>query len=299
MADTLAEPTLQTTAPRACVVVAGMHRSGTSATARLVGMMGAGLPKTMLPPADDNPTGFWESAPIMERNEAMLADLGTAWHEWTEVDPAHHHDVVRRHVPLLRAAFAQEFAGHTIAVLKDPRICRLAPVWSSILTELNCRAFWLLPIRNPLEVAHSLEERNKLSRTHALLSWCRHVLEAERASRGRRRSIILFDDLVRRPQRALQGTYAMLKKAGLPVRMPAEDEIAGFVTAELRHHESSIEDVARQDDLPHLPEAIFAAVQRLAKRGNDRAALEALDAAGRNFETVSRVATHFATQAVA
>lgn len=285
--------------PSACIIVAGMHRSGTSATARLVGMMGAGLPKTMLPPAPDNPTGFWESAPIMERNDALLAEFGTEWHGWTSIDPEHHHDIVQRHAPLLRDSFLQEFAGHALAVLKDPRICRLAPVWASVLTTLNCRALWVLPIRNPLEVARSLEERNHLSRTHALLCWCRHVLEAERASRGRRRSIVLFDELLHQPQRALQSTFKMLKKSGLPARMPSSEEIAAFLTSELRHHASSIEDLARQDDLPHLPGAIYAAMQRLSRRDNDRTAIASLEVSARGFETVSHVATHFAARQAA
>jgi hypothetical protein len=41
------------------LVVVGMHRSGTSAMARLLSLSGAALPSDLMAAGIDNPTGFW------------------------------------------------------------------------------------------------------------------------------------------------------------------------------------------------------------------------------------------------
>jgi len=45
------------------VLILGMHRSGTSAAARAVNLLGVDLGAPLLPPRDDNPVGCWELAP--------------------------------------------------------------------------------------------------------------------------------------------------------------------------------------------------------------------------------------------
>ena len=49
---------------RQAVLILGMHRSGTSAIAGVSHLLGAAAPATMMEPAADNPTGFWESETI-------------------------------------------------------------------------------------------------------------------------------------------------------------------------------------------------------------------------------------------
>src|SRR5215470_17990760 len=48
---------------RTCIIVAGMHRSGTSATARVINLLGADIASDLLPSIPgNNDRGFWESA---------------------------------------------------------------------------------------------------------------------------------------------------------------------------------------------------------------------------------------------
>jgi len=42
------------------VIILGMHRSGTSALARVVNLLGVDLGKSFLPPDPANPSGYWE-----------------------------------------------------------------------------------------------------------------------------------------------------------------------------------------------------------------------------------------------
>jgi hypothetical protein len=55
----------------------------------------------------------------------------------------------------------------------------------------------VIPVRSPLEVATSLKKRNAFSLNRGMLLWLRHVLDAERDSRGMDRSVIFWADLRR------------------------------------------------------------------------------------------------------
>ena len=53
--------------PRALMVL-GMHRSGTSALTRIFSLLGADLPKNLMPPSPANKTGYWESQDLMDHS---------------------------------------------------------------------------------------------------------------------------------------------------------------------------------------------------------------------------------------
>ena len=65
-------------APRV-VLVLGMHRSGTSALSHAVTLLGATPAATLMPPAADNPRGFWESSVLAALNDRILAQGGSRW----------------------------------------------------------------------------------------------------------------------------------------------------------------------------------------------------------------------------
>ena len=60
-------------------LVLGMHRSGTSAVARLLNLAGAAISERLMAPQADNPKGFWESLPITDLHDQALARMGLAW----------------------------------------------------------------------------------------------------------------------------------------------------------------------------------------------------------------------------
>jgi hypothetical protein len=62
-----------------------------------------------------------------------------------------------------------------LPILKDPRIYRFLPFWLDVLKEMNAEPRIVIPIRSPLEVAHSLKKRNALSLTKGLLLWLRQA----------------------------------------------------------------------------------------------------------------------------
>jgi hypothetical protein len=94
------------------------------------------------------------------------------------------------------ATLRDEFGSASLCVLKDPRLCRLLPVWLDASENLGLAPVVVLPIRNPLEVAASLEARDGIDLSIGQLLWLRYVLDAEHASRGIKRALFRYDHLI-------------------------------------------------------------------------------------------------------
>src|SRR4051812_13182404 len=114
-----------------------MHRSGTSALARTISLLGARLPAALVGPNEGNPHGHWEPQLIVELNDRMLEDAGSDVYsiidfnaEWFE--SARASTFVREAVDILR----QSFGDDPLIVIKDPRVALLLPIWHLALAEL-------------------------------------------------------------------------------------------------------------------------------------------------------------------
>ena len=151
-----------------------MHRSGTSAIARVLNLCGAFLPAELRAPnIYHNPTGFWEPEAIINLNERVLRQLGGAWNQpdFPMPDDAFAdefaHDV--------HALLAAEYGEHPTILIKDPRIGILAPLWHRALTAAGYRPVYIVPVRDPIEVARSLEARGDMSVPEGLRLWTNYM----------------------------------------------------------------------------------------------------------------------------
>ncbi len=161
------------------IVVAGMHRSGTSAIVRVLNLLGVDVPAALYPARPDNPVGYWEPLQVVEAHEEFLAAIGSSFDDISRLpEGALRGDSARaledRLVPILES----EFADSRQFVVKDPRLCRLVPIWIAALQRFGAIPRFVLPVRNPLAVAASLKLRNEYATTKSLLLWLRHSLEA-------------------------------------------------------------------------------------------------------------------------
>ena len=192
--------------PRRCLLVLGMHRSGTSALANLLQQMGAAGPRQPMPATDDNPDGYGESRPIVQFNNRLLESAGTRWNQ-DDAIPADWFTAAARSADrdAARRLLAEEFPSTGTFVLKDPRICRLVPFWRSVLEHAHIPVAAVLMLRDPLEVARSLAAQAGspqfrpaaiVAAERCLLLWMRHVIDAERGSRGLLRHAIDYATLL-------------------------------------------------------------------------------------------------------
>ena len=188
------------------IIVLGMHRSGTSATTGLLGMLGVELGTRLMPPGPDNPKGFWENLDAVQINERLLADLDRRWDDprkmpegWLQSAPAE----AARHA--IGALLDAEFSRAKLWAVKDPRLSRCVDVWTELLVERGIRPVFLLVARHPEEVAASLQHRSSELPAVARLLWLRHVIDAEQATRGHARCLITYESLLADWQGCLAG----------------------------------------------------------------------------------------------
>ena len=183
---------------RRMILILGMHRSGTSALARLLGLCGAALPPQ--PTSDShesNPLGHWESQRIVDVHNSFLRMSGTSWDDILSYPKAmFSSDTARAYQRRLINTIRKEYGDADLFVLKDPRTSRLMPLWLPILKSLDVVPLVIIPVRNPLEVADSLRKRNGWDQHRALLVWMRYMLSAERESRHVKRCFVRYDQLI-------------------------------------------------------------------------------------------------------
>lgn len=183
---------------RVCVIILGMHRSGSSILTRLFGALGCDLPSDSLKATAENRLGYWESEAVRELNDEVLQSAGSSWNDWRPFNPDWYDSPLRRpFVERGRQALRDAFGAPNLFALKDPRICRLVPLWFEILESEGIRPAVVIALRNPEEVANSLLRRDGFSHDEGLLLWLRHVLDAEYMSRGKPRIVATYDQVLR------------------------------------------------------------------------------------------------------
>src|ERR1700756_4341092 len=164
------------------VIVLGMHRSGTSALAGTLHHLGVELGEHLMPASPDNPRGYWEHRDIVTVNHGLIAELGAAWDDIRPLPASWERgEAALRSSTKLVSIMTRHFAQAPLWGLKDPRLCRLLPLWTTVLAQLRVKPRFILALRHPRDVAASLAARDRLSEAHAGLLWLRHVLEAERS----------------------------------------------------------------------------------------------------------------------
>jgi glycosyltransferase involved in cell wall biosynthesis len=160
---------------RTAIVVLGMHRSGTSALARVLSLCGAVLPRNVRPPKlDDNPKGYWEPEGVNELNDRMLRRLGATWDNiaFSLPDAGERVDEFKQDV---RTLLASEYGDEETILIKDPRISVLTPLWHLALAYAGYRPAYVVLVRHPLEVAQSLRARGDMSVRSGLILWLTYM----------------------------------------------------------------------------------------------------------------------------
>ena len=278
------------------ILVAGMHRSGTSALTRVLNIAGCDLPKTLmkLKSYPGNVAGFWESQAIMDLNQEILISAGSFWDDWRPLEPDWYGSPAadgyrERAQELIRS----EFGGSRLFVLKDPRICRLMKFWVEVVGACGAQPLVVSPIRNPWDVAASLQVRNHIDPSVGQLIWLRHTLDAEADSRSLRRTYLRYEQL-------LSDAQAVVARLGsdLGVSWPKssraymETKIAEFLSPELHHHKSEDAFALSDPGLSNWVKDSFEIFDRWARgevRKDDAPNLDRIKAA---FDEATAVFSH-------
>jgi hypothetical protein len=275
------------------LLILGMHRSGTSSIAGAMVRLGGAAPLNLLPPADDNPKGFFESSILMTLNDRILAAGGSHWEDWRQFDPARIDAAAASELKgQAKSALAGEFGRARLAVIKDPRMCRLMPFWSSVFREANWSVRPVLQLRSPLEVAMSLNRRDGMPLALGCLLWLRHVLDAEASTRGMPRSVVDWNDFLNDPRRTLGRVSEQLRVVWPQWSDGALAEIDEFVSADMRRQRASDSDLQVHPVVNHLVREAYAAVRELVENPASGTVGRTLENIAERFDSAAAIFGH-------
>ncbi|MDE6735322.1 MAG: glycosyl transferase family 1 [Desulfovibrio sp.] len=259
------------TGGRRCLLVLGMHRSGTSALARGLAVLGASLGDELLPALPCNPRGFFEDRDIYAFNKRLLAALGLTWASAAPLPPQRLLELAQGEageaaLGLLRA----KTEGRELPAFKAPRLSRLMPFWRPLLGAAGLAPSCVLALRHPDAVAASLEQRDGMEPEAAHALWLRHTLDALDGSRALSRVLVAYERLLAAPGRELA-------RVGHALGLEADrDALAvfthDFLDAGLCHH-GATGDAKARGPFSRLALRLHAGLEPLAM-----AAPEALEA---------------------
>ena len=224
-------------APRTAYLVLGVHRSGTSAIAQLLGLAGANLPQNMMAGDEHNQQGYFESWKIAVFNDEWLMASDSSWNDvfsfpFRPLPETEARDWLQRGAAL----FSEEYGKAGWPLLKDPRVTVLLPFWKAILAGLGIAARCVITVRHPLAVAGSLKHRDGYQEAHSLLLWCAYMLAAEAYSRDLPRAFVGYEALLN----DWRGQVTRIETAhGAPLpkmTKQAARQIDQFLSPDLRHN---------------------------------------------------------------
>jgi hypothetical protein len=259
---------------RIAILVLGMHRSGTSALTWLLGQMGAALPGDAIAASGDNARGYWESQALVKADDQLLRVARSSWFDPRALDlsrlPA---DGIRSRKNRIREAIESAWGDAPVLAIKDPRQCRCVDVIADVLNGMGIEARAVLMLRSPAEIARSLESRDGTTAAYAHLLWLRHMIDAERGTRGMMRAVVDYDGMLA----DWRGTVARLAPlVGESAAAPDAAVVEAFLDPGLRHHRADT--AALEVPLAGIVAAADAGLRALLD-GDDDAARARLDRA--------------------
>jgi len=221
------------------IIVLGMHRSGTSLVAELLHGCGvsAGDPKLLLGANEGNERGYWEHAPLVAFNDNLLSFVDSSW----SVPPTYEDEQRLADRALntisrdqaLRLISSMESSGQAW-FWKDPRFALTFPFWQKLWRD----PLYIVCIRDPLEIAQSLQRRNHFPISASLLLWQIYMTSILRHVKNKPRVLFVdYKQLLEAPRQQCERLLVFLQEY-LRIDGPKIDELTRIVTPKLRHNDS-------------------------------------------------------------
>jgi len=221
------------------IIVLGMHRSGTSAVARLLNLMGAYFaPSGLAMPATEyNEKGYWERMDVFGVHEEMFHALGIGWDRIGRFDAQWlaEPEFVAKFQPRIDRILLDLDAQRPWFV-KDPRLNLFLPFWQPLLEVPVCIHVY----RNPIQVAQSLNKREGFSLQLGLALWEQYTLQGLAHSREMPCVWVSYHALMAQPVETTRRLHAQLLNLEVQgLRMPSEREIVAFIEPRLYHQKGN------------------------------------------------------------
>lgn len=268
------------------LIVLGMHRSGTSAVTGTLKNLGLQLGRrTYGGHKGINDKGYFENSDIADLNDEVLLAIGSCW---DDILPLRNDALISPNFDIysvkLTTAIQKNFGKAGLWAIKDPRVCKLLPLWIKILKNQGIDGRFLIVLRHPMEVALSLRKRNNFSFEKSIILWLDYNLQAELKTRGRKRTALLYSDLMSSPIDEMERI-----KGELEIKYPISiDEASGsiceFLAGGLRHYDKVA--FHEESNLEKIAEEVYQCLCKLSRGGFTGKDIEKLDDLRDVFESI-------------
>ncbi len=229
-----------------CILILGMHRSGTSALTGTLAKLGIYIGDDLMASNEYNPKGYFENNILYEINEKLLAECSSNWddvfYKPNKLELLLDSPILQE----LKTAIVDQFASSELFAIKDPRLAYLFPLYEQILESLEIDIRIIIPYRNPIEVAQSLKKRDGMSIERSMLLWAYHLFLSEKTSRNYKRCFLAFDELMSNHNEVILKIDKALQLDLHSIYKAREPEINSFLESGLKHHNSNMDDLAEE-----------------------------------------------------
>jgi len=224
---------------KTALIVLGMYRSGTSAFARTFNLCGAFLPDLVVAARLGlNPKGFWESEAVTDLDARLMEHLGGEWNR-VDFDLPREGPLVDEFLENSREVLATHYGDAPFILIKDPRICVLAPLWHRTLKASGYRPVYAVTVRHPLEVARSIESQGDMPVAEGLSLWSTYMQRVETfvETSGAEAVHLRYTDLLENWRGVVQRTA---RRLDIPLATELHaDQVDRFLEASMRNHRAA------------------------------------------------------------
>ncbi|WP_091737766.1 sulfotransferase family protein [Phenylobacterium immobile] len=232
---------LQTARP--IVIVLGMHRSGTSLLSEIIHRLGVDMADESDRASPKNPRGFWERPVLNAFHDRVLEAIGRPLrspahaglfpHDWWKTEA----------VQAIKAEMKTWLAARLVAEpglwgFKDPRACRLLPLWEEVMEDLGLRPVYVWALRPGGEAAASMAKKSPGDRILSLVEceamWLAYMHDIARDTLASDPTVVRYADWFDHPHRTLGQLRAGLQRS-IDLPQVEDDRVLEVVNAEYRH----------------------------------------------------------------
>jgi hypothetical protein len=162
------------------VVVLGMEQSGAAFCANLLGLLGvhfgAGDPST-----SDDGRSRWASADLLAFHDRLLSALNVAECDLDEIPDLPTESWAEESMRVIRGEMVEWLRTQLIRNRRfgfhDPKAVWLLPIWDEICAELGVEVRYMLCVREPAQVAQSVEALGLLDLRRGEYRWMVHTAQ--------------------------------------------------------------------------------------------------------------------------
>ena len=201
-----------------------------------------GADEELVGASTSNLAGHHEHRGFLNINEALLDSLGGAWKNPPDCDPGWEHSPVLNDLVRDAQLLLENFPNTLQWGWKEPRTTILLPFWKRLVPNLR----FVICIRNPVEVAHSVAKRDGLSISGGAYLWNLYTQAAIRNTTGCPRVLTFYDDYFHCPREEVARVASFCN-----LNVPADwSVIEQSISAKFRNHLLNSSDLLEETSIP-------------------------------------------------